>query len=564
MNKNATQQNPFCEMLFATAILMFLYFSIADARGQETSEAQSILIRNVTLVDSTGETEDRLVNILVRGGELEVVTEDKIAKSEADLVVNANGGFLLGRLVVGEAPNIMILREDPRTNFEVLLDTKKWASFALHDGKVVKNELFEPVVDDVAEEPKRSGWLAYTPPPLAVPLNYRDTSKWNRFESKWISGIVSGALALDRMNWLSQSDANRAQFGDLSSLDGGEIRALRIGVFGTLNFEKPWVYALAGATNAFDKGFEIEEQDNFELFDWRLDIPFAYNTTMSVGKQKEPISMERLMGMVFLPWQERSAVADALLPSRNVGVVFSGSVPTHYSSWAFGAFNPGMDEGASVDDNGSQLVGRLTWAPFRSEDESNLLHVGFGYRYSNAKAGFRFSTEPEFNKSPAFVDTGFGTDPGLRPADDFSTYNLELSWRKGPVWLASEYFQTDVTNPSLNNPSFDGYFVSASWVLTGEMRPYNKNNGLFRPVPVAKTVYQNGKGAWELGARYSDTDLNDGLVNGGEVQVASLGLNWWLTPAFSLGGNYRYIWNELYGVAGTSSGLNIRLLLMLD
>jgi hypothetical protein len=48
------------------------------------------------------------------------------------------------------------------------------------------------------------------------------------------------------------------------------------------------------------------------------------------------------------------------------------------------------------------------------------------------------------------------------------------------------------------------------------------------------------------------------------MQIASLGLNWWLTPAFSLGGNYRYIWNELNGVAGTSSGLDIRLLLMLD
>ncbi|UCH46567.1 MAG: hypothetical protein JSU95_10590 [Betaproteobacteria bacterium] len=547
-----------------TLAVVLLLANIDNGHAQEATAEQSILIRNVTLVDPTGQAEDRLVNVLIRKGELEIITEDKIASSEAALVVNADGGFLLGRLVVGEAPNFMILREDPRTNFDVLLDTKTWASFAIHDGKIVKNDLFDTSTHEIAEEPKRSGWLAYTPPPLAVPLNYRDTSKWNRFESKWISGIVTGALALDRMNWVSQSDTNRAQFGDLSSLDGGEIRAFRAGVFGTINFDKPWVYALAGATHAFDKGFEVEEMDSLELFDWRLDIPFFYDTTMSIGKQKEPISMERLMGMVFLPWQERSAAADALLPSRNVGVVWSGNAPQRYSTWAFGVFNPGLDAGQSVDENATQFVGRLTWAPFRSEDESNLLHLGFGYRYSNMKAGFRFFTEPEFNKSPIFVDTGFGTDTGLRPADDTSTYNLELSWRKGPVWLASEYFRTDVTNPSLYDPSFTGYFVSASWVLTGEMRPYNKNNGLFRPVPVAKTVYQNGKGAWEIGARYSDTDLDDGLVNGGEIQVASLGLNWWLTPAFSFGGNYRYIWNELNGVAGTSSGFDLRLLLMLD
>ena len=96
------------------------------------------------------------------------------------------------------------------------------------------------------------------------------------------------------------------------------------------------------------------------------------------------------------------------------------------------------------------------------------------------------------------------------------------------------------------------------------MRPYSKKNGLFRPVPIARTVYQNGKGAWEISARYSELDLTDGRIAGGDLQIASLGLNWWLTPFFSLGANYRYIWNELDGAEGTSSGFMTRILLMLD
>ena len=416
----------------------------------------------------------------------------------------------------------------------------------------------------VEDEPKKAGWLAYTPPPMAVPLNYQDTSKWNRFDTRWVSGLVTGAIALDRMNWLSQNDANQAQFGNLSGFDGGEIRALRFGIFGTINFEKPWVYTIAGATNAFDKGFESEDDDDITLFDWRLDIPFFRNSVMSIGKQKEPISMERLTGMVFLPWQERSAVADALLPSRNVGIVWNGSSPQRYSSWAFGVFNDWFDASQSFSESASQFVGRFTWAPLRSQDESNLLHLGLGYRYSDAEEGFRFRTEPEFNQSPVFVDTGFGSDSGLWTADSLETYNLELSWRRGPFWLASEYFRTDVKNTMLGNPSFDGYYVSANWVLTGEMRPYNKKNGLFRPVPIARTVYQNGKGAWEISARYSDLNLTDGRINGGEMQIASLGLNWWLTPFFSVGANYRYTWNELDGLEGTSSGFMTRILLMLD
>lgn len=546
-------------------LALFLVFSSVRAlEAQPGATLEDILLRNVTLIDPTGQTPDRSVNILIRAGKLDLVTEDRIPHTEAGQVIDAGQGFVLGKLVVGEPPNFMILSADPREKFEVLLDTKTYANFAVHEGVVVRNRLGEIGPEEVEDEPKKAGWLAYTPPPMAVPLNYQDTSKWNRFDTRWVSGLVTGAIALDRMNWLTQDAVNRSQFGSLEDYNGGEIRALRFGIFGTLNFDKPWVYTIAGATNAFDKGFESENDDDITLFDWRLDIPFFRNSVMSIGKQKEPISMERLTGMVFLPWQERSAPADGLLPSRNVGIVWNGSSPGTYSSWAFGVFNDWLDTGQSYSESASQFVGRFTWAPLRSEDESNLLHLGLGYRYSDAEEGFRFRTEPEFNQSPVFVDTGFGSDSGLWPANSLETYNLELSWRKGPFWLASEYFRTDVKNASLENPTFDGYYVSANWVLTGEMRPYSKKNGLFRPIPIARTVYQNGKGAWEISARYSEMDLTDGRIVGGDLQIASLGLNWWLTPFFSLGANYRYIWNELDGVEGTSSGFMTRILLMLD
>jgi phosphate-selective porin OprO/OprP len=550
-----------CVVIPAAFVVLALVYTMLPA---QITGPENILIRNVTLLDPTGKTEDRIVNILIRDRKLDVITEDKISGDEAEQIINANGGFIVGKLEVGELPSFMILSEDPREDFGVMLDTRTYARFAVHEGVVVKNRMLEEIEDNSEDEPVKTGWLAYTPPPLAMPMNYADSSKWNRFESKWVSGIFSGAIALDRMNWLSQNVVSDAQFGDLNEYDGGEIRALRFGLFGTLNFERPWVYVIAGATNAFDKGFETEDLDDITLFDWRLDIPFFRNSVMSVGKQKEPISMERLTGMVFLPWQERSAVADALLPSRNVGIVWNGSSPDTYTSWAFGVFNDWFDANQDFDDSASQFIGRLTWVPFRTEDDSNLLHLGLGYRYSDAKEGFRYRTEPEFSKSPVFVDTGFGSDNGLLAAENSATYNLELSWRKGPFWLASEYFRTYIRSPSLEDPVFDGYYVSASWILTGEMRPYNKKNGLFRPIPISRTVHQNGKGAWELAARYSDIDLTDGLVEGGDMQIASLGLNWWLTPYFSLGVNYRYIWNTQEGLEGNSSGFMTRILLMLD
>jgi len=252
-------------------------------------------------------------------------------------------------------------------------------------------------------------------------------------------------------------------------------------------------------------------------------------------------------------------VSDAMLVARNVGVVVSGGAFNERMTWAGGIFNDWFDAGQSFSVSSSQLVGRLTWLPFISEDESNLVHLGVGARYSNTKEGIQLKTEPEFNQSPLFVDTG---DPFA--ADNAMQYNLEASWRKGPYWLAGEYIRSDVKAPAVGDPTFTGYHITASWVLTGEMRGYNRKNGLLRPVPVARSVYQGGWGAWELGARFSTVDLTDGLIAGGAMDILSFAVNWWLSPIFNVSVNYRYITLDRSGLNGSSDGINARVMLVLE
>jgi phosphate-selective porin OprO/OprP len=81
---------------------------------------------------------------------------------------------------------------------------------------------------------------------------------------------------------------------------------------------------------------------------------------------------------------------------------------------------------------------------------------------------------------------------------------------------------------------------------------------------VSKSVYQGGWGAWELGLRWSNLDLSDGTVTGGEMGILSLGVNWWLSPTFNVNLNYRHIGLDRMGLDGNAQGFNARVLLVLE
>ena len=100
-------------------------------------------------------------------------------------------------------------------------------------------------------------------------------------------------------------------------------------------------------------------------------------------------------------------------------------------------------------------------------------------------------------------------------------------------------------------PSFHGWTIGGSWIVTGETKSYTANAiaetqaGFQGPVPSAPFSLAGGSwGTWELVARYSDTDLNwhqtqaavtnatgtsqlAGIL-GGEQRGLALGVNWYL------------------------------------
>ena len=132
------------------------------------------------------------------------------------------------------------------------------------------------------------------------------------------------------------------------------------------------------------------------------------------------------------------------------------------------------------------------------------------------------------------------------------------------------YTKTKVKANYLGDPELSGYHVSTSYSLTGEMREYNHKSGVFSPMPVAHSVYQNGWGAWELSARYSVFDGKDEQLDAGSTDIFSLGVSWWLSSKFNVNFNYRWIdldrqsfIDNTPNLHGSSSGFSTRIVLFL-
>ena len=542
------------KFLFITMLMMLPFFGITQ---DVIIDLENILIRNVTVIDQERKSEDVVVSILIKQGKLNLVTKDQIAISKDDIAFDATGGFIFGELEVGKPAGFIILDQDPRINVDIILDTKSYAIFAVSKGEVILNTMVR--IDDDDMQGQLSGWESYTSPPLALPLSYQNNRKWNVFRTKPVTAVLGGAILMENTRWFSDDPVNEQQVGDLNEFEGGSVRGFRAGLGGTFNFKKPWSYLFTFGTRAFERGFSEDDMSEFVLYDYRVDIPLG-SASLSVGKTRETISISRLSSLIYLPsQQERASVADALLPSRNVGITINSNFAKERMTWAAGVFNNWFETNRSISDNPTVFTGRITALPYQSEDESNLVHLGIAGRYSNAAAGIRYKTKTEIFSGPVSVDTDLIDD-----AESTFHYGLELALRKGPFILVSEYIQSNVRSSTFNDPVFKGYYIVASYTITGEIRSYNKRGGVFNKVKVANGINTGGWGELEVYSRWSSVDMTDQSIDGGEMNTFSVGINWYPISAIQVNINYRYSTLDRFGDVGYNSGLVSRLVFILE
>jgi phosphate-selective porin OprO/OprP len=244
-------------------------------------------------------------------------------------------------------------------------------------------------------------------------------------------------------------------------------------------------------------------------------------TTLTIGQFTEYGSLEDTTSSKYITFMERALPVLAFAPaSRRIGL----GIDTHGDAWyaSAGLFgeNSGVDESQK---DGVGASARVSCSPLRGERRSLHLGAWGAYRTPRGDDLGRVRARPESHVSDTrLIDTGVISNLNAQV-----TYGVELAGVAGPFSAQAEYLTTELDRDMVDNESYSGWYAYVSWVLTGESRPYDPQSGSFGRLRPQNPAGQGGSGAWEVAARYSTLDLDDGIQGGTEENV-TVGLNWYV------------------------------------
>ena len=228
----------------------------------------------------------------------------------------------------------------------------------------------------------------------------------------------------------------------------------------------------------------------------------------TVGNQRVAQTLINQTSRVSRTFMEVPLPAEAFGLDRRLGVGWDfhlRKVGTHIT--AFGA-----DLNDNIGDFG--YGARFYFNPAKTR--FNMFHIGISAVREKMDRDARFRTRPESRVTDIrLVDTDRDAD-----VDTQSIYGLEIAGAQDNWSVRGEYFLAEWDRISSADPKFDGYYVQANWAITGE--PFKYAQGKFLRIRP-----QSSRGAWELALRYSNINLNDLDVQGGEQRNLTLGANWY-------------------------------------
>jgi phosphate-selective porin OprO/OprP len=295
-----------------------------------------------------------------------------------------------------------------------------------------------------------------------------------------------------------------------------------------------------------------------------------------------------------MTFQENAAYTDAFYNIFATGVQLCNSALDDRITWQGMVYrddNPRDNVGADFGDGAYGATGRITGLLIDECEDHHILHLGLSGTWrkaekADATLGLTGPDQVRLRARPELRDAfgGFGdgatlpgnsgrlVDTGTLTALSTGVVGTELFYILGPFSVMAEWATCTVNSAVvpfrgrnvIGDRNFNGGYVTVSYFLTGETRLYDKvfgREGTFyveRPFTNAFAKWDEdgglalGWGAWEVAARFSYLNLNDGPVQGGVMDGVTLGLNWYL--ASNLKVQFEYLHNARWNKASGSNG----------
>jgi phosphate-selective porin len=350
-----------------------------------------------------------------------------------------------------------------------------------------------------------------------------------------------GFAILTDYTFVFQNQANRAQVGPQASKF--DLRAGRFVLSGQFKFKRPWTYVMGRDYNENAS----DEDRRFDYLDFYLTIPLWKKARVTIGLQKEPFIYEMVGDAANLPQQER--VLSPFFISRNVGIKYQDNFLKDKISFSIGVYNDWFRKHVPFSKSGMRVSARLTGLPIESKDSREFLHLGVAFRYLGADDGqLRYKGRPESNVIDNYVNTG------NIPGKHANQLALEALYNNRGFSVLTEYAHAWVASPEKGNPQFSGFYVTGSYVLTGENRPYDKKVGYARRI-----IPRSRWGAVEVVGRFGYVDLDDTLIKGGKMTTWYAGMNWWMSRQWKFGTGYGIADLDKLGTTGRTQRLFTRV-----
>ncbi|NQT94338.1 MAG: hypothetical protein HQ559_16385 [Lentisphaerae bacterium] len=251
--------------------------------------------------------------------------------------------------------------------------------------------------------------------------------------------------------------------------------------------------------------------------------------TICAGNKNMALSLDDTTSSRHITFIERALPTTAdITPYWQMGVSLHNSLlddTLHYQVGIYNDGNGGYSQGPSLG-----YGGRVSVQPVA--DDNLAVHVGTGAWYRDLDEA-AFSTRPELHMAPAHIG-------GSLPSDAVVAFALETGVSVGPAHAQAEYVgaYVDAAEGSAD-ANIGGYYVQAGVFLTGEHRRIRDT--WQRVKPKENFAPGTGIGAWELKARYSNLDLNNGGMSGGVENNVTVGVNWYLNPYARVTCDYIFI-----------------------